>query len=147
MRLVQYSARCLSGITNRAVFASLLASLALARKTLRFGRQLKWGKDMRDCYVNEKDDFNRVTTLLELGSYFVYCFVDHACFAQRIGLLPLTPLRSDYLDRFAEFFWLTECVPMMFREARAWLSGGGLEPGSTAWRARRERARLLFLKA
>mmetsp|Transcript_26688 Transcript_26688/g.60771 ORF Transcript_26688/g.60771 Transcript_26688/m.60771 type:complete len:246 (-) Transcript_26688:90-827(-) len=139
MRFVQYLARCLSGVTGIEVFGNLLRTLALSRKTLRFGRQLRWAKDMERCWLNEKDAFNRNTTIVEMGSYWIYCCVDHACFAQRIGLLRLTPKRSDYLDRFAEFFWLTEVIPVLAREARALLTSDSSE--------RKEKAKILLVKA
>uniref|UniRef100_A0A7S2QCG1 Uncharacterized protein n=1 Tax=Zooxanthella nutricula TaxID=1333877 RepID=A0A7S2QCG1_9DINO len=146
MRLVQYTARCLSGLTGSEVWHELLVKLALARKTLRFGRQLRWVKDMRECLLYEKDALNRITTLVEQGSYIIYCCVDHATFAQRIKLLPLAPRRSDVLDRFAEFFWLTECIPAIVREVRAYQTGNGAKEGSQPWLERRAKAKLLLLK-
>jgi len=147
MRLVQYGSRCMSGITGNVVFANLLYALAVSRKTLRFGRQLKYWKDICDWWCKQCDSFDRITTIAELGSYFVYCFVDHMCFAQRIGLLRLDPKKSDKLDRFAEFWWLTEVVPVIARESRALKTGGGEQQGSKAWHERRRKAFLLLLKS
>jgi len=151
MRLFQYIGRFLNGVTGVETFANLTASIALARKMTRFARPLKWARDMELCWLYTKDKLDRATTLMELGSYFVYCIVDHFCFAQRIGVIPWGPgksdRRTDLLDRFAEVFWLTEVLPVFVREIRAYLTGGGAEPQSEAWRERRQVATLRLVKA
>mmetsp|Transcript_19988 Transcript_19988/g.49887 ORF Transcript_19988/g.49887 Transcript_19988/m.49887 type:complete len:244 (+) Transcript_19988:72-803(+) len=146
IRFFQYVARLLSGITNMQVFANLLSALALSRKTLRFGRQLKLAKNIRECYLGEQDSMNRITTILEDGSFIIYCFMDHVCFTERIKLLKLSPRRSEMLDRFTEVFWITEAAPALLREIRAYVSGGGADVGSAQWQERRDRAKLLILK-
>mmetsp|Transcript_1064 Transcript_1064/g.2745 ORF Transcript_1064/g.2745 Transcript_1064/m.2745 type:complete len:229 (+) Transcript_1064:72-758(+) len=146
MRFAQYCARCLSGLIDSSVAQQVLVNLAMARKALRFGRQVRWAHDMREVYLNERDPFNLVTTLLEMGSFLVYCCIDHACFAQRVNLLPLGPKKTDLLDRFAEVFWVTEVVPALMREVRAYFNGGGAKENSQAWIDRRARAKLLIFK-
>mmetsp|Transcript_5938 Transcript_5938/g.14207 ORF Transcript_5938/g.14207 Transcript_5938/m.14207 type:complete len:289 (+) Transcript_5938:98-964(+) len=150
-RFVQYLSRFLNGATGVEVFANLNASLSLARKITRFARPLKWARDMELCWRHTEDKLDKVTTLVELGSYFIYCCVDHCCFAQRIGFIPWGPgssdIRTDRLDRFAELFWLTEVVPVFVREIRAYSTGGGAERDSQAWRERRRVATLRLMKA
>eukprot|EP00929_Paragymnodinium_shiwhaense_P029151 TRINITY_DN16778_c0_g1_i1.p1 TRINITY_DN16778_c0_g1~~TRINITY_DN16778_c0_g1_i1.p1 ORF type:complete len:247 (+),score=49.23 TRINITY_DN16778_c0_g1_i1:76-816(+) len=146
LRFIQYLARCLSGLTGNEVCGNLLAAMSLSRKTLRFGLPIRLQRQIENCWQNEKDSVNKWTTLTEVGSFLIYCWVDHLCFAQKIGLLKLNAVRSDYLDRFAEFFWLTEVIPVGIREARTYLTGGGAMVGSAEWQARRRKALILLVK-
>jgi len=123
LRFFQYLGRCLSGVTHFPVFQSLSSTMALSRKGLRFFGPIKAAKALCDLY----DDKNVPTleknlTLTAILSDAIYRLFDHVAFMERIKLLKLTPERSDLLDRFIEIFWLTEVIPMIFREAFAYFN-------------------------
>lgn len=138
MRFWQYLARMLSGLSGSQVSMNLCSTLALGRKTIRFWKPVKLVKQMEDCLASRADSVDKTLTLTEYGSFFVYCLIDHCAFAQRIGLLKLSPESSDRLDRFEECWWFTEALALFLRERRAL--------GSDDPRRRRE-AKLLVVKA
>jgi len=119
-RAFQYLARMLFGITDKEVFGNLLRTLALSRKTLRFWKPVKAVKRIEDLYADPaRDQLDKNLTALEIGSDAVYAAIDHVTFLQRIGALKwMSPKQVDNLDRFLEFFWATEVVPVLWRETR-----------------------------
>lgn len=125
-RAFQYLARMLFGITDQEVFGNLLRALALSRKTLRFWKPVKAIKRIEDLYADPaRDQLDKHLTALEIGSDGVYAAIDHVTFLQRIGALKwMSPKQVDNLDRFLEFFWATEAVPVILRESRNLLRFG-----------------------
>jgi len=105
----------MGGITDKEVFGNLLRTLALSRKTLRFWKPVKAVKRIEDLYADPaRDQLDKNLTALEIGSDAVYAAIDHVTFLQRIGALKwMRPKQVDNLDRFLEFFWATECVPVI----------------------------------
>merc|ERR1719389_1344289 len=110
----------LAGLTGRDIFSNLLRMLALSRKTLRFYKPVKAVKKIEDiCSDCNLDEVDKNLTVVEVASDAIYAAIDHVTFVQRIGGMPwLSAEGVDRLDRFLEFFWLTEILPVIWREAR-----------------------------
>merc|ERR1712007_8490 len=119
-RAFQYAARMLFGLTGRDFFGNLLRALALSRKTLRFYKPVKALKRIEDISRDPALDLvERRLTVMEVGSDAIYATIDHVAFLQRIGGMPwMSERQVDMLDRFLEFFWLTEVLPVIWREIR-----------------------------
>jgi len=116
----QYLARMLAGITDIEIFTNLLRALSLSRKTLRFWKPVKALKRIEDVqHDTGLDTLDKNLTIAEIGSDGLYAALDHITFLQRIGGLKwMSPKQVDNLDRFLEFFWLTEVLPVIWRETR-----------------------------
>lgn len=123
MRAWQYLARMFSGLTDWEIFANLMRALSVSRKALRFYKPVKVAKAIEDVLRDpDLDPTDKALTLAEVGSDGVYALCDHVAFLQRIGGLNwLSPRQVDNLDRFIEFFWLTEVLPVICRELRTFL--------------------------
>lgn len=157
MRAFQYCARMLFGLTDREIFGSLLRTLALSRKTLRFYKPVKAVKRIEDIRKDPAiDGLDKTLTVIEVGSDAIYAAIDHITFVQRIGGLSwMKPKQVDNLDRFLEFFWLTEVLPVIFRELRKYvrlnapMEPNGLAPKDAALRVAEARKTnlLLLIKA
>jgi hypothetical protein len=122
-RVVQYLARMLAGLTDIEIFSNLLRSCSLMRKILRFWKPVKALKRIEDVARDDNlDETDRALTIAEIGSDGFYAFLDHFAFFQRIGMFPrLSAKGVDNLDRFIEVFWITEIVPVIWRETRTLL--------------------------
>jgi len=121
MRFVMYFSRTIEALTGQELFARLMATMAVCRKSLRFYKPLAIAKAAEDVIQDPHlDSTEKTLTLAEKGSDAVYAVLDHVTFFQRIGGLSwLTPKQVDNLDRFIEVFWLTEIAALVCREARA----------------------------
>lgn len=119
-RFLQYLCRALFGLTDRQLFGDSLKVFALARKVLRFYKPVKQVKKIEDAVKDsDLDGTDKALTVVELASDGVYAAIDHITFAQRVGGLKwMSPEQVDLLDRVLEFFWFTETVPIIWREAR-----------------------------
>ncbi|CAE8695606.1 unnamed protein product, partial [Polarella glacialis] len=163
-RALQYTARMLFGLTDWEIFGNLLRTMSLSRKTLRFYKPVKAAKRIEDvCNDPNIDDLDKKLTVVEIASDAVYAALDHVTFLQRIGALKfLGPKGVDNLDRFLEFFWFTEIIPVIWRESRTLLrlqrqaveldakfsedrhAHGALSPSGGLGEARRKTLLLLF---
>jgi hypothetical protein len=131
MRFWQYLARMLSGLTGRELFARILYTMSVSRKTLRFWKPVKAAKAIDDVLRDSNlGKVEKVLTVSEVGNDGVYALVDHVCFAQRVGALPwLDPTQVDFLARFVEVVWLNETLSVICRELYTFLrSRSGAAP-------------------
>merc|ERR1719271_2034857 len=128
-------ARMLAGLTGIDVFANLLRSCAVMRKIMRFWKPVKALKRIEDATRDDSlDDMDKALTVAEVGSDGFYAFVDHFAFAQRIGLFPwMSAEQVDRLDRFIEVWWVTEIVPVIWRETRFFRRVWNAEPKDPNW--------------
>eukprot|EP00397_Hematodinium_sp_SG-2012_P062137 GEMP01083381.1.p1 GENE.GEMP01083381.1~~GEMP01083381.1.p1 ORF type:complete len:276 (-),score=19.16 GEMP01083381.1:199-975(-) len=120
-RFFQYLGRFLHGLVPIDAFQTLSSVMALSRKPLRFFGPLKAIKALCDLVDDTRvGAIEKGLTFAAVMSDGLYRLMDHIAFLERLKFISLSPINSDRLDRFVEIFWLTEVIPMICREARAY---------------------------